>query len=85
MDKRSPDTRRKKPPTKPPILTGIESGSGCEKRVVVWHGSAGLYCYDHDGNEALATAIWCVQHIWGYASIAVFLGGSIIMNAGPES
>lgn len=53
------------------------------KRVVVWHGSAGLYCYDYDGNELWKRDLGEFKHIWGYGQSPVFHGEKIILNCGP--
>jgi outer membrane protein assembly factor BamB len=53
------------------------------QRVVVWHGSAGLYCYDYDGKPLWSRDLGAFRHIWGYGSSPVFLGDRIIMNCGP--
>ncbi len=53
------------------------------QRVVVWHGSAGLYCYDYDGKELWSRDLGVFKHIWGYGSSPVFLGDRIILNCGP--
>ena len=52
-------------------------------RVVVWHGSAGLYCYDYDGKKLWQRDLGEFKHIWGYGSSPVFLGEKIILNCGP--
>jgi outer membrane protein assembly factor BamB len=54
------------------------------ERIVVWHGPAGVYCYDFEGKE-----IWSrkdiseFRHIWGYASSPVIHGGMVYLNHGP--
>jgi outer membrane protein assembly factor BamB len=53
------------------------------QRVVVWHGSEGLYCYDYDGKELWSRDLGVFKHIWGYGSSPVFLGDKIILNCGP--
>ena len=53
------------------------------QRVVVWHGSAGVHCYDYDGNELWSRDLGTFRHIWGYASSPVFYGDSIVLNCGP--
>jgi outer membrane protein assembly factor BamB len=53
------------------------------KRVVVWHGSAGLYCYDYDGKELWSKDLGTFRHIWGFASSPVFYGETILLNCGP--
>lgn len=53
------------------------------KRVVVWHGSAGLYCYDFEGTELWKTDLGKVGHIWGYGSSPVIHSGKVVLNFGP--
>jgi outer membrane protein assembly factor BamB len=54
------------------------------KRVVVWHGSAGLYCYDLDGKELWRrTDLGEFVHIWGYASSPIIYGDLVIQNCAP--
>ncbi|MAD80117.1 MAG: hypothetical protein CMJ50_04635 [Planctomycetaceae bacterium] len=52
-------------------------------RVVVWHGSAGLFCYDHDGTELWSRDLGEFRHMWGYASSPVFYKDRIILHCGP--
>ncbi|MCP4511696.1 MAG: PQQ-binding-like beta-propeller repeat protein [Fuerstiella sp.] len=52
-------------------------------RVVVWHGSAGLFCYDHDGNELWSRDLGEFRHMWGYGSSPVFHKDRIVLNCGP--
>ena len=52
-------------------------------RVVVWHGSAGLFCYDFDGNQLWSRDLGEFRHMWGYASSPVFYKDRIILNCGP--
>lgn len=53
------------------------------QRVVVWHGSAGLHCYDYDGRPLWSRDLGTFRHIWGYGSSPVFYGQSILLNCGP--
>jgi len=53
------------------------------RRVVVWHGSAGLYCYDFSGNQLWERNLGEFRHMWGYGSSPILLGDRIIMNCGP--
>ncbi len=53
------------------------------ERVVVWHGSAGLYCYDFDGKELWKCELGKVGHIWGYGSSPVIHEGRVFLNFGP--
>ncbi|RPI77118.1 MAG: hypothetical protein EHM42_14155, partial [Planctomycetaceae bacterium] len=52
-------------------------------RVVVWHGSAGLYCYDFDGRELWKRDLGTFKHIWGYGSSPVIHAGKVFLNCGP--
>jgi outer membrane protein assembly factor BamB len=53
------------------------------KRVVVWHGSAGLYCYDLEGKELWAKTPGTVEHMWGDGVSPVIHRGRVILNCGP--
>jgi len=53
------------------------------ERVVVWYGSAGMYCYDLEGNEQWRKDLGEFEHIWGYASSPVIYKNLVILNAGP--
>lgn len=53
------------------------------ERVVAWHSSAGLYCYDLAGKELWRKDLGEFQHIWGFASSPVIHENLVILNAGP--
>jgi outer membrane protein assembly factor BamB len=53
------------------------------RHVVAWHGSAGLHCYDYDGQLLWSRDLGAFRHIWGYGSSPVFYGDSILLNCGP--
>lgn len=53
------------------------------ERVVVWHGSAGLYCYDFDGQPLWKNDLGRCTHMWGYASSPVIHEGKVIQFVGP--
>jgi len=53
------------------------------QRVIVWHGSAGLYCYDLDGHELWHKDLGPFRHIWGYASSPIIHGDRVYLNGGP--
>ncbi|MDP6445246.1 MAG: PQQ-binding-like beta-propeller repeat protein, partial [Pirellulaceae bacterium] len=53
------------------------------ERVVVWHGSAGLYCYDMRGNELWAIDLGDFLHQWGYGTSPVIYNDRVILNTGP--
>lgn len=56
------------------------------KLVVVWHGSAGVYCYDLEGREVWKTDMgpFRHKHNWGYASSPLIHGEMVYLNCGPE-
>ena len=53
------------------------------KLVIVWHGSAGMFCYDMEGNEQWKEDLGEFEHIWGNAASPVIYQDSVILNAGP--
>jgi outer membrane protein assembly factor BamB len=59
--------------------TPVADGSS----VVVWHGSAGVFCYDFAGKELWRRDLGEVRHEWGYASSPIIHRGKVILNFGP--
>lgn len=53
------------------------------ERVVVWHASGGLHCYDFDGKELWSRDLGTFSHMWGYGSSPIFHEGRVLLNAGP--
>jgi hypothetical protein len=53
------------------------------ERVVVSHGSAGVYCYDLDGNELWNRNLGTCIHIWGNAASPVIHKDLVVLNFGP--
>ncbi|WP_299466536.1 PQQ-binding-like beta-propeller repeat protein [uncultured Gimesia sp.] len=53
------------------------------KRVFVWHASAGLFCYDFDGNELWNRNLGEFEHIWGYGASPILHEGKLILHCGP--
>ena len=53
------------------------------KRVVVWHSSGGLYCYDFDGKELWKKDLGEFRHMWGYGSSPVIHNDRVILHTGP--
>ncbi|MEM7015285.1 MAG: PQQ-binding-like beta-propeller repeat protein, partial [Verrucomicrobiota bacterium] len=53
------------------------------ERVVVWHASAGLYCYDYSGNELWNREFGEFKHMWGYGGSPIIDQGRVILHAGP--
>lgn len=54
-------------------------------RVVVWHASAGLYCYDLEGRELWSRDLGEFRHMWGYGTSPVIVGDRVILHTGPGS
>jgi len=52
-------------------------------RVVVWHGSAGVHAYTHDGKPLWSRDLGPVVHIWGVGSSPVLHGDAVCLNFGP--
>jgi outer membrane protein assembly factor BamB len=54
------------------------------ERVVVSHGTPGLFCYDLDGKELWKrTDLGKQEHIWGNASSPVIIGDLVFFVVGP--
>lgn len=53
------------------------------ERVVASFGSAGMVCYDFEGNEQWRVDVGKLEHIWGNASSPVFYGDLVILWCGP--
>ncbi|MEZ6127593.1 MAG: PQQ-binding-like beta-propeller repeat protein [Planctomycetaceae bacterium] len=53
------------------------------ERVVVWHSSAGLDCYDMNGTEQWNRNLGEFRHQWGYGSSPVLHDGKVILHSGP--
>jgi len=62
---------------------GASTPAVAGNRVVVWHGSAGLHCYDLKGAALWHADLGTVGHIWGYGSSPVIHGGLVFLNYGP--
>ncbi|MCA8990076.1 MAG: PQQ-binding-like beta-propeller repeat protein, partial [Planctomycetaceae bacterium] len=53
------------------------------ERVVVWHGSAGLHCYDHQGKEQWSQNLGEFRHMWGFGSSPILFEDKVILHTGP--
>ena len=53
------------------------------QRVIVWFGSAGLLCYDMDGNELWRKDLGTQTHMWGHGTSPVLHDNLCILNFGP--
>ncbi|MCG6156575.1 PQQ-like beta-propeller repeat protein [Rubinisphaera margarita] len=53
------------------------------KLVVVWHGSAGLHCYDHVGNATWSRDLGEFRHMWGFGTSPILFDDLVILHSGP--
>jgi outer membrane protein assembly factor BamB len=53
------------------------------ERVIAWFGSAGLFCFDMNGNEIWQRDLGVQKHIWGYGSSPVIQGDLCYLSFGP--
>lgn len=53
------------------------------ERVIAWFGSAGLVCWDFDGNELWRRDLGPQQHMWGYGTSPIMHDGLCILLFGP--
>lgn len=53
------------------------------ERVVVWHGSAGLFCYDLEGEPLWSRDLGQFRHMWGYGTSPIIHQGRVILHTGP--
>jgi outer membrane protein assembly factor BamB len=53
------------------------------ERIVVSHGSAGMYCYDFSGKELWNYQVGKLEHDWGNASSPILYGDLVIQWCGP--
>ena len=62
---------------------GSTTPAADDERVVVWHSSAGLYCYDFEGKELWKRDLGEFRHMWGYGSSPILHNGKIFLNCSP--
>jgi outer membrane protein assembly factor BamB len=55
------------------------------KVVVVWHASAGLYCYDHAGKELWKRDLGEIDHMWGEGPSPIIHNDLVFLNSGPST
>ena len=53
------------------------------KHAVVWHSSAGLFCYDFAGKELWSRELGEFEHIWGQGSSPIIYGDKVVLHSGP--
>jgi len=64
-------------------LYGGTTPAADDERVVVWHSSAGMHCYDHQGKPLWSKDLGEFTHIWGYGASPVIYGDLVLNNCGP--
>ena len=64
--------------TTAPASPAVEDG-----RVIVSFGSAGLFCYDLDGNELWKRDFGAIDHVWGNSTSPVLIDDLVIHYHGP--
>ncbi len=73
----------KKMPTHKTNPYGGTTPASDGERVVVWHASAGLHCYDFEGKERWSQDLGEFKHMWGYGSSPILHDGKVILHTGP--
>lgn len=53
------------------------------QQVIVWHATAGLYCYDIEGNEIWSRDLGKFRHMWGYGTSPIIRQGKVFLHTGP--
>ena len=53
------------------------------ERVIAWFGSAGVICWDMNGNELWRRNLGRQEHMWGYGSSPILHDDLCILNFGP--
>lgn len=53
------------------------------EKVVVWHSSVGLYCYDFSGKELWKRNLGEFEHMWGYGSSPILRDGKLFLHCAP--
>ena len=66
-----------------PHCSSTPAADSVTKRVVIWHGSAGLHCYDFDGREIWKRDLGEFRHMWGYGGSPIIHEGKVILHCGP--
>lgn len=64
-----------------PLCAGSPVSDG--ERIVAWFGSAGLSCFDLNGEQLWKVDTGKVDHIWGYGSSPTIYQNLVFLNFGP--
>ena len=55
------------------------------QHILVWHASAGLYCYDLSGEQLWSCDLGDFRHMWGEGPSPVLYNDRVILHCGPGS
>ncbi len=61
-------------------LYGCSTPVADGERIIVWHSSAGMHCYDYQGELLWSRDLGKFDHIWGYGSSPIRIGDLVIQN-----
>lgn len=53
------------------------------ERVIVWHSSAGLHCYDYEGKALWSRDLGEFRNVFGYGTSPILHDGKVILFTGP--
>ena len=70
-------------PTHKTNLYGGSTPAADGQRVVVWHGSAGIYCYNFNGVEIWGRKLGEYRHMWGYGTSPIIHDNRVFLHTGP--
>lgn len=73
----------KKMPTHKSNPHGSSTPAANGQVVVAWHSSAGLVCYDFDGNQLWSRDLGEFKHMWGSGGSPIIYRDRVILNCGP--
>ena len=76
-------THSEEMPTHKTNLYGGTTPAADGQRIFVWHGSAGLYCYNFNGVELWKRDLGEFRHMWGYGSSPILYKDKVFLHTGP--
>lgn len=74
---------KKKMPTHGTNPYGGTTPAADGERVVVWHSTGGMQCYDYSGKELWSKDLGEFEHIWGYGASPIIYNDMVLCNCGP--
>ena len=79
---RTEKIEKKMPTHKTNLYCGTTPTAQADK-VVVWHASAGLFCYRFGGQTLWNRKLGEFKHMWGYGTSPIIHEGKVILHSGP--